>query len=127
LRLGKTEVFELQLKKLAGAQTVQQHQCDEAEIAKGAKAAPELSDLLRGKRDNQALRFLEPETGKGGPVPAVAERATSNVCAHQGGALAENVVFEVETMKTPQCYEAVIDSLRCGLGLLVELISDVVE
>ena len=52
---GELQILDLKSQHLARAQTVQQHQAHQGEIAKGAKAAPELGDFLSREWHNDAL------------------------------------------------------------------------
>jgi hypothetical protein len=54
LSFGEAEVFELEVEKLTGTQAIEQHEGEEGEIAKGAKAFPETSDFFGRKRDDDA-------------------------------------------------------------------------
>ena len=47
LGIGQLEILDLKSQRLAGAQTVEQHQTHQGEIAEGAKAAPELGGRIR--------------------------------------------------------------------------------
>ena len=54
LRIGQLEILKLESQNFAGAEAIQQHQADQGEIAKGAKAAPELGDLVCREWHNHA-------------------------------------------------------------------------
>jgi len=55
LCFGQLQILDLKSQHLARAQTVQQHQAHQGEIAKGAKAAPEPGDYLSREWHNDAL------------------------------------------------------------------------
>jgi hypothetical protein len=63
LCVRELETFELELEDLTRAEAIQQHQGNESKISKGAKAAPELGDLVGGERHNHPPWLPEPETG----------------------------------------------------------------
>ena len=46
LRLSQAEIPQLESQDFAGAQAIEQHQAHQGQVAKGAKAAPELGDFL---------------------------------------------------------------------------------
>ena len=46
LRLGEAEILPPQRQDFAGAQAIEQHEAHQGEIAKGAKAVPELRDFF---------------------------------------------------------------------------------
>ena len=54
LCLGQLEIFELKGQHLAGTQTIEQHQADQGEIAKGARAVPEPGDIFGRQRHHDA-------------------------------------------------------------------------
>ena len=55
LRVGQLQIVELKGEDLRGAQAIKQHQADQGEIAKGAKAAPEFCDIVGRERYDDAL------------------------------------------------------------------------
>src|SRR5689334_14425652 len=57
------KTFELEIEDLTGAKAIQHHQGNQSQISKGAKAAPELGDLVGGERHNHPPWLPEPETG----------------------------------------------------------------
>src|SRR6185437_16292377 len=63
LRIRQLETFQLEIEDLTGAEAIQQHQGNQSQIPKGAKAAPELGDLVGGERHNHPPWLPEPETG----------------------------------------------------------------
>jgi hypothetical protein len=63
LCVRELETFELELEDLTRAEAIQQHQGNESKISKGAKAAPELGDLVGRERHNHPSWLPEPETG----------------------------------------------------------------
>jgi len=58
LRISQMEIVKLESQDLAGTQTIEQHQAHQGEIAKGVKAAPECSDVVRGEGHDHAPRLL---------------------------------------------------------------------
>ena len=56
---GEREILQLELKHFAGAQAVEQHQSDDGQIAKGAKAFPETGHLLSGKGHDHTARLAQ--------------------------------------------------------------------
>ena len=75
LGIGQLKILELEIEGLPGAQAVEQHQGDQSEVPRGAKATPEVGDLIGGERHNDALWLLEPKpAGHHAMGAAVAER-----------------------------------------------------
>ena len=59
----------------AGGQVIEQHQCHDGEITKGAEALPETGDLVSGKRNHRATGLPQSQCGSDTAMrPAVAER-----------------------------------------------------
>src|SRR5215467_6518904 len=63
LCVRELKTFELEIEDLTRAEAIQQHQGDQSEISKGAKAAPELGDLAGGEWHNHPPWLPESETG----------------------------------------------------------------
>jgi len=87
----------LELENLARTKPVQQHQGDEAEIAKSTKAPPEPTHLFGGpepcsevcpKRNDSALGLFEPQTRHGNASPAEAKRTPRPINAFAESILA---------------------------------------
>ena len=55
MRLGQAEILQPQSQDFAGAQAIEQHQAHQGQIAKGAKAVPELGDFLGREGHDDAL------------------------------------------------------------------------
>ena len=80
LRIRQLETFEVEIEDLTGAEAIQQHQGDQREIPKGAKAVPELGNFVGGERHNHPPWLPEPETGgKDAMGPSVTERRSREV------------------------------------------------
>jgi len=74
LRIRQLKIFESEIEDLMRAEAIQQHQGDQSEISKSAKAAPELGDLAGGQWHNHPPCLPEPETGSQDAMwPSVAE------------------------------------------------------
>jgi len=58
---------------------------------------------------------------------AIAERATCRIDALEMGMARGNLLSVVESIQTTNHRQAVIDGRRCGLGLLVQLIPNIVQ
>src|SRR5258708_27124975 len=120
-------MFQLELKDLARAQAVLQHEGDHGEIAKGAKAFPEAGDLVSGERHDHAARLSQSEIGRNLGLPAaVAERRARGIPALKER-FAGNLPCVMEAIQAAQHAQAVIDGLRRGRGLLLELVTDILE
>ena len=101
---------------------------DHGEIAERAKAGPELSHMLCRQGLDHAPRLLEAETeGDGAMGPPIADRAASRIGALEMGTAAGDLLTEMETIQTTNHGQAMIYGLRRRLGLLVELMADIVE
>ena len=75
LCIGELQIFELEIESFLGAESVQQHQSHEGEVPKGAKAAPEGSNLIWGERYNRSPWLAKPNSGSGYAIgTAVAKR-----------------------------------------------------
>lgn len=57
------EIFQLEIERFLGTQTIEQHQGDEGEVPKGTKALPESGDFLGREGHNDTLGFFEAEAG----------------------------------------------------------------
>ena len=118
----------MQRQDFAGTQAVEQHQAHHGEIAEGAKAGPEPGDLLGRQRLDNAPRLLEAETeGDSAVGTAVAERAARRIGALEMGMAAGDLLSEVESIQATNHRQAMIYGLRSGLGLLVQLMADIVQ
>ena len=74
------EIFELEIERFLGTQTIEQHQGDEGEIPKGTKALPKGGDFLGRERHDDTLGFFEPEAGGDEAMGAtVAERGVREI------------------------------------------------
>src|SRR5215469_5158660 len=88
LRIRQLDVCEPEIKGLARAETIQQHQGNQGEISKATKATPELGHLLGGEWHYDASCLFEPESGSNNTMgTAVAERRLGLV-----GTLEERVI-----------------------------------
>src|SRR5439155_4859663 len=117
----------LKLEDLARPQAVEQHQGDQAEITKSAKAVPEFRDLPGGERNHEAPRLLQSQARHTSARPPRTERTPGSVSVLQITVLAGNLALVVETVEIAQGGQTVIDGLGGGLGDLVELVADIVE
>jgi len=126
-RFEEQEILQLELQDLARAQAVLQHESDHGEIAEGAKAIPEAGDLVSGKGHDHAARLLQSQIGRNLGLPAAeAERRARDIPALKEG-LAGNLLCVMEAIQAAQHAQAVIDGLRRGRGLLLELVTDILE
>jgi hypothetical protein len=113
-RFGEQEILQLELKDLARAQAVLQHESDNGEIAEGAKAFPEAGDLVCGEGHDHWARLLQSQIGRNLGLPAtVAERRASGIPALKKR-LAGNLLCVMEAIQAAQHTQAVIDGLRSG-------------
>jgi hypothetical protein len=86
-----------------------------------------LGHLFSGERDDHALWLFESQTGGGRSRSAEAQWAARPVNAFAEPILAGDLRLVMEAVKATDRDQAVIHGLRCGLGLLVELVSNIVE
>jgi len=83
-RFGEQEIFQLELKDLARAQAVLQHESDDGKIAEGAKTFPETGNLVRGEGHDHAARLSQSQVGRNlGLAAAVAERRPRGIPARK--------------------------------------------
>ena len=80
LGFGQMKIFQLDGQRLLGAQSVVEHQSDEAEIPKGAKAPPEAGHFIRGERHDQVARPFRSEGAASSSGAAIAEGAAWGTC-----------------------------------------------
>ena len=128
LAVGELQVFELQSQDLAGAQAIEEHQSDQCEITEGAEALPEFGNVLGRKRHDDPPLLFEPETpGDGVARPAVTERGSLSIAALEMHCADRDLPPSVEAITAPHRTQAMIHRLRCGLGILLELRTDIVD
>src|SRR5579884_1426010 len=65
LGIGQLQVVELKSQGLTRAQAVEQHQGDDRQISKSAKAVPERGDFIGRKGNDETTRFSEPQAKSG--------------------------------------------------------------
>src|SRR5215831_10958441 len=128
LALNELQVFQLESQDLTGAQAVEEHQAHESQIAIGAEALPELRDFLgRERHDHPPILFEAKYPGDGGARPAVAERRSFGIAALEMHLAGGNFLTGVEAIATAHCAQPMIHSLRRRLGILLELMTDIVD
>jgi hypothetical protein len=126
LGFGEAELFELE--KLAGAQAIQQHEGEEGEIAKGAKAFSETGDLVGRERDDHAPGLPQSQTGSELRLwPAIAKRGSCRIGVLEVGLASRDLSSVTEAIQTAQYAQTVIDGRGRGLGFTIELAADIVE
>jgi hypothetical protein len=111
---GEQEIFQLELKDLARAQAVLQHEGDNGEIAEGAKAFPEMGNLVSGEGHDHAAWLSQSQVGRNLGLPAaVAERRARGIPALKER-FAGNFLCVMEAIQAAQHTQAVIDGLGRG-------------
>src|SRR6266568_1942545 len=126
LGLTQTKVFQLDSQGLLRAQAIEEHQSNEAEIARGVEAAPKPRDLVRRERHGQVAWPFQSETGGGSPGTTIAEGAAGQTCGAESGARGDFAAV-MEAVQAAEYAQAVIDSLRRRLGLVVTLVAEIIE
>jgi hypothetical protein len=125
LGLGQEEIFELQLQDFTRTEAVEEHEGEEGEIAKGAKAAPELGDLRGGKGNNDAARLLQAQAVSDSLLRlAVAQRRARSEASGMGAA--GELLAAVKAIERTDDIETMIDRLRSRLRLLFELRANII-
>src|SRR6266403_2395803 len=128
LALGELQVSQLKSQDLAGAQTIEEHQAHESQIAIGAETLPELRDFFRREwHDDPPILFEAEAPGDGGAGPTVAERGPLGIAALEMHFAGRNFLSGVEAKAAAHCTEAMIHGLRCGFGILLELMTNIVD
>src|SRR5208282_1700658 len=128
LALSELQVFQLKSQDLAGTQTIEEHQAHESQIAIGAETLPELRDFFRREwHDDPPILFEAKAPGDGGAGSAVAERGPLGIAALEMHFAGRNFLSGVEAIAAAHCTEAMIHGLRCGFGILVELMTNIVD
>lgn len=127
LGLGQTKVFELEVERLAGAQTVKKHQGDQAQIAIGAKAAPELSDFGDRQWNHNPARDFDSKCAPKPPGACMAKAGGSCVSCFGAVACRGNLGAMVKAVQTVRHANAMVDGLSGGLWLMVHLETEVVD
>src|SRR5215469_1833267 len=131
LRLRYIYILELELEDLAGAKAVQQHQSNDGEIAKGAEAFPETGHLVGRERYDHASRLAQSQRSRDvslqTAVSAVAKRQACRTSALEVCLASRNLMSVMKAIQTAQHAQAVIDGLRRGFGLVIELAANIVE
>ncbi len=126
--VGELKIIESESQNLTGTQTVQEHQAHQSEIAKGAKAAPEPGHFFGTQRYNHASRLSQAEPpGHGAVRLAVAERGSGLIEALEVELAGRNLLSVMKAVHTTQHAQAMIDGLRHRLGLLIQLVTGVIE
>jgi hypothetical protein len=75
--IRQAEILELKTEYLTGAQAIEQHEGNDGEIAKGAKATPETVDLVDGERNDASATWIS-------PMPcSIALRKSSFICSRK--------------------------------------------
>ena len=92
------------------------------------EALPELGDLFGRERQDDTLGLFEPEPGAhDATLASVTESRSSLVrTPYLAGACGQRV-SGVKTIARAQYGQTMIDSLRSGLWLLLELVTDIIE
>jgi hypothetical protein len=122
------QVFHLKSQHLARTQTIEEHQADESQIAIGAETLPELRNFFRREwHDDPSILFEAEALGDGGAGPAIAERGPLGIAALEMHFAGRNFLSGVEAIAAAHCTEAMIHSLRCGFGILLELMTNIVD
>ena len=128
LAVGELQVFELQSQDLAGAQAIEEHQPDQCEITEGAEALPEFSDLFGRKRHDDSPLLFEAEAPSDAVArPAIAERGSLSIAALEMHLAGRKLLPSMEAITAAHCAQAMIHGLRCGLGILLELRTNIVD
>jgi len=128
LGFREAEIFELEMEKLTGAQAIQQHEGEESEIAKGAKAYPETGDLVGRERDDHAPGLPQSQTSSELRLrPAIAERGSCRISALEKRLASRNLTSVTEAIQTAQYAQTVIDRGGRGDGFMIELAADIDE
>ena len=83
---ARGEILELKVEHLTGTQAIEEHEGDDGEIAKGAKAFPETGDFIGRKRNDHATGLPEAQTAGDSTLrTAVAERGSRRIGALEMG------------------------------------------
>ncbi len=59
MRLRKVQILQQQIEDFTRAESIEKHQGHQREITKGAKAVPELGDLIGGQRNDDTPRLSQ--------------------------------------------------------------------
>ena len=128
LAVSELHVFQFQGQDLAGAQAVEEHQPDQCEIAIGAEALPKLGDFFgRERHDHRPILFEAEAPGDGGAKPTVAEWGSSGIAALEMHLAGGNFLPGVKAIAAAHCAQPMIHGLRGGFGILLELMTDIVD
>ena len=101
LAVGELQVFQLNHQDLTRAQTIEEHQAYESQIAIGAEASPELADFFgRERHDDSPILFKAEAPGYGRARPAVAERGSAGIAALEMRLAGGNLLPGVEAIAT---------------------------
>jgi hypothetical protein len=110
------------------AQTIEEHQAHESQIAISTETLPELRDFFRRERhDDPPILFEAEALGDGGAEPAIAERGPLGIAALEMHFASGNSLPRVEAIAAAHCAQAMIHGLRCGFGLLLKLMTNIVN
>src|SRR6516165_1611036 len=128
LAFGELHIFQFQCQDLAGTQTIKEHQADQPEIAISTEALPELGDFFsREGHDDATILFETQALGDGTAGSAIAEQGAFGIAAlevHLGGG---NLLPSVKAIAATQCAQAMIHGSWAGPGILLELMTNVVD
>jgi hypothetical protein len=125
LSVGQAKVFQFQGDHLMRTEPIEEHQGHDAEIAKAAKAPPELGDLRRREGECDRGSLFDPESGSGAPGSAVAERTPGNVIVAEIAPALGDIGLKVKAVKAAEHGETVIDRGGPGFGFRPELMANV--
>src|SRR5215471_8169074 len=111
-----------------GAEAIQQHQGNQSQISKGAKAAPELGHLVGGERHNHPPWLPEPKTsGNDTMGSSVTERRSPEIGMLEVVRPCGQWMSGMEAIERAEHAEAMVDGLRSRFGFCIELIADIIE
>src|SRR5215467_13440128 len=120
LCVRELKTFELEIEDLTRAEAIQQHQGNQSQISKGAKAAPELGHLVGGERHNHPPWLPEPKTsGNDTMGSSVTERRSPEIGMLEVVRPCGQWMSRMEAIERAEHAEAMVDGLRSRFGFCI--------
>ena len=127
VRFGGLEVIELEAQDFTTAQTVEQHQAHDGEIAESVEAAPEARNLLGGKGLDEATRLLESQSAADDAAwAAVAECRSLRIATLEMRVTGRDLLALMKTIEPLDDDETAIDGFWGRRWSLVQLVADII-
>src|SRR5258708_1803398 len=124
---GWMEAREWEGEEFRPAQSVEQHQTNNGQIAEGAETVPELADLLGRERLDDAMLLLQPQAARDDTArSAITEGGSLGIAALEMELAAGDLLVIVKAIEALDDDEAAIDGLGRRWKGLVELVTDII-